>query len=409
MMWKINFKMALASLKSAKWRSFMTMLGIIIGVTSVVTTVSIGEGAKQEVLRQINQMGPNLITVRPGKAVNRDSDGNITGYNLLNVVNAGNLNEKDWQMIAKLPQASQAAPFNLVNSALVYDETTYTDAFIIGTVPNAPKLLNQELEYGTFFDEVDSSRPVAVIGKRIAERVFKENVPIGKSMEIRGTSFMVRGVFEEFVTSPLTPTVDYNNAVFIPYEASKSLTDSELQIYQILALPKDDSKTYALAESVKDTLLQTRAGQQNFTVLRQEENLAVANTILDLLTALIAGVAAVSLIVGGIGIMNIMLVSVTERTEEVGIRKAIGATNQQILGQFVIEAVVLSLAGGIIGIICSGLANYLLRIFTDLQPVITPPVIVIATGVSVLVGIIFGAAPALRAARKDPVVALRRD
>jgi putative ABC transport system permease protein len=162
------------------------------------------------------------------------------------------------------------------------------------------------------------------------------------------------------------------------------------------------------AQDVTNALKQAHGGQTDFTVLQADDNLALAGTVLGLITNVVAAIAAVSLIVGGIGIMNIMLVSVSERTHEIGVRKAVGATNKQILRQFMTEAVVLSVTGGILGVVFAILVNYLLRIFTNLQPVVTLPVVAIAVMVATVVGTIFGMAPALQASRKDPIEALRR-
>jgi putative ABC transport system permease protein len=283
---------------------------------------------------------------------------------------------------------------------------TNSEGIVIGAPEGVPEVLNQELAFGSFYKDSDS-KDAAVIGKRIAERLFQENVPVGKSFEFRGRNFIVRGVFDEFSTSPLTPATDYNNAVFIHYNISKELVGGQTHIYQILLKPTEPKNAARLARDIQGGLRAARGGQEDFTVLRQDENLALADEVLNLLTAMIAAVAGVSLLVGGIGIMNIMLVSVSERTHEIGIRKAVGATNQQILSQFILEAGVLGFVGGTLGAIFSLLVNYLLRIFTELQPVITLPVVLIATLVSLIVGVVFGATPALRAARKDPIEALR--
>lgn len=405
-MWRNYIRLALASLRSAKWRSFLTMLGIIIGVVSVVTTVSIGEGVKHQVIEQINQLGPDLITVRAGKIVNRDSSGRITGYSIFGLSGTGSLSEEDWKGIQKVDGVQTAVPMNLVPGILEASKRQYLDAFVIGAPPGVPEVLNQEISYGSFYDQ-DNIKDAAVIGKRVAEQLFQENVPIGRSFEFRGRSFIVRGVFNEFPSSPLTPTVDYNNAVFIPYTISKELTSGKTHIYQILVKPKNPEASVQLTKDIQSSLRAARAGQEDFTVLRQDENLELAGSLLNLLTAMIAAVAAISLLVGGIGIMNIMLVSVSERTREIGIRKAVGATNQQILGQFLLEAAVLGLVGGIAGAFLSVVVNYLLRIFTDVQPVITLPIVLAATFVSLIVGIVFGITPAMHAARKHPIDALR--
>lgn len=406
MMFRNDAKLAYESLKTSKWRSFMTMLGIIVGVVSVVTVVSIGEGVKHQITEQIDQLGSDLITVRSGKVVNRNSDGEITGYNALGVLTAGSLSEADWQGIQKNKEVRVTIPMNVVPGVLKTSENhTYNDGIVIGSPEGVPDALNQKLAYGGFYS--NSSKDAAVIGKRIAEKLFKENIPVGKSFEFRGKNFIVRGVFDEFAESPLTPTVDYNNAVFIPYEVSKEVANGQVNIFQILLKPSEASTSAKVAKDVHSSLLASRAGQEDFTVLQQQENFKLAGSVLDLLTTMISAVAAVSLFVGGIGIMNIMLVSVSERTREIGVRKAIGATNQQILSQFMLEAAMISFVGGVIGVIVSLIVNYCFRIFTDIQPVITVPIVLLSVAVSLIVGIVFGVMPAERAARKDPIEALR--
>ena len=404
-----NFKIAMDSITSSKWRSFLTMLGIIIGVLSVVTIVSIGEGVKKQISDQIDHLGPDLITIRPGKTVTRDASGKITGVNYLTTFSGGNaLNEGDLTTVRQSPGVASAVPMSFVTATPKVDNREFTNGFIFGTTEGLPEALNQKIAYGAFFGPDDSSKNVAVIGRHVAEQLFQETVPIGRSMQIRGQNFVVLGVFDEFQTSSLTPTTDYNSAIFIPYGVGKKLTNGQAGIQQILAKPSDPKQTIAAVQSIQTALQNSHAGQDDFTILKQEDNLAIANNILNLLTGLISGIAAISLIVGGIGIMNIMLVSVTERTREIGVRKAVGATSHQILSQFVIESAMISLVGGFVGVALSLLTNLVLRITTDLQPVITLPIMGVAVLVSLIVGVIFGAAPALKAARKDPIEALRQ-
>jgi putative ABC transport system permease protein len=406
MMFRNDLKLAMESVSSAKWRSFITMLGIVIGVISVVTIVSIGEGVKHQINEQITQLGPDLITVRSGKVVNRNSQGEITGYNVLGLISGGTLSENDWQGIQKNKDVNLTIPMNVVPGVLkANDGRVYDEAIVIGSPTGVPDVLNQELAYGGFYS--NESKDGAVIGTRIAEKLFQENVPVGKSFEFRGKNFIVRGVFEEFAESPLTPTIDYNNVVFIPYDISKEVSDGNVNIFQILLKPQSPDNANKLASDVQASLRASRAGQEDFTVLRQDENLKLAGSLLSLLTAMITAVAGISLFVGGIGIMNIMLVSVSERTKEIGIRKAVGATNQQILSQFMLEAGVISFVGGAVGVFFALILNYFFRIFTEIEPVITWPVVLLAILVSLVVGILFGIAPAVRAARKDPIEALR--
>lgn len=401
-----NFKIALDSIKSAKWRSFLTMLGIIIGVASVVTVVSIGEGVKKQVTDQITHLGSDLITVRPGKSSTTDA-GYVPGVQFTNGLISTPLLESDFKTVAETPGVKTTVPMSYITATPKTGTRAVENAFVFGTTAGLQEVLNQKVEYGAFFDESET-REVAVIGTRVAEELFQETVPTGERFEIRGKSFIVVGVFEEFDTVALTPNTDYNSAIFIPLPAAKKLVNNQLNIQQIFVKPTNASETDVVVQNISSRLLNSHGGQEDFSVLKQEDTLAISTTILDLLTGFISGIAAISLIVGGIGIMNIMIVSVTERTQEIGVRKAVGATNRQILSQFVIEAAVISFVGGVIGVITSIGMNFVLRIVTDLQPVITLPIMAIAVLVALLVGVVFGVAPALRAAHKDPIEALRR-
>jgi ABC-type antimicrobial peptide transport system permease subunit len=306
-----------------------------------------------------------------------------------------------------VPSLESTAPFARVTGVAETEDRTYTGQ-IIASTDSIPDLLNQNIEYGSFFEDSDQNKDFAVIGRRVAEELYGENIPIGKSFRVRNHTFIVRGIFEEFeASSPIFLSENYNGAIFIPYDIGRELMGGNIQIQQILAMPKDNVTNTKAVNDINRALLRAHAGQQDFTVLKAEETLALAGNVLNLLTGLIGGIAAISLLVGGIGIMNIMLVAVTERTAEIGVRKAIGATNRQILNQFLTEAVILSIVGGLIGVILSILINIVLRIVTNLQPVITFPVMGIAVAVALGVGIVFGVTPALRAARKDPIDALR--
>ncbi len=402
-----NIKLAIASIRSARWRSFLTMLGIIIGVASVVVTVSIGEGIKKQVQSQINRSGPDLITVQPGNSVTRDKDGNVVSVNVFASVASGAFNEVDWKSIRDTKGVAKAVPFNIVSGVPRYQDTTMPSGIIIGTTEQLPEVLHQDMEYGNFFAADDKNKQVVVIGKRVAEQLFQELAPIGKDVQIRGKQFVVRGVFKEFPAGSMVTNTDYNTAIFMPYDVSKEISANQVQIYQVLTKAENVEQVDATASNIRERLKSKHGGEEDFTVLKQDENLQVVGTMLNLLTAFIAGIAAISLLVGGIGIMNIMLVLVSERTREIGVRKAVGATNRQIMMQFLVESAMISLMGGFFGVLLSLLANYFIRIFTDLQPVITLPIMFISTGIALLVGVIFGTMPAVRAARKDPIECLR--
>lgn len=404
-----NVKMALQSVRSTKWRSLLTMLGVIIGIVSVVMTVGIGEGVKQEVAHQINQFGDDLITVRPGDVM-RHGSGTVANTDLLFGLNSINgLNEKDLQAIEGSKHVRLAAPMSVVPGEVKKDNRTLQNSLVLATDSDLPQALNRSIPYGDFFSPRDEQGNFAVIGRHVAQDLFDDSVPLGQSFTFRGETFVVRGMFAEFKSTPLSPVSNFNDAIFIPYKAAERLTGNTAQMYSILAKPDKPEYTDNAVTAINQGLLRVHGGQKDFSVLNQKQNLAASSDVLDLMTTMIAAIAAISLLVGGVGIMNIMLASVTERMHEIGIRKAIGATNRQILNQFVLEAAVLSLFGGVVGILLSLLGVYGLRIYTHLKPVISWQAIVIATLVSLVIGLVFGALPAIRAARKDPIEALRHE
>jgi len=239
--------------------------------------------------------------------------------------------------------------------------------------------------------------------------MFNESVPLGRTFLFHGRSFIVVGIFNAFNTTPLSQQANFNNAIFIPNNVAESLTNNTAPTYEIFARPTVSDKTTTVAAAIRNRLNAAHGGQSGLEVLTGNQNISANDNILELLTRLIAGVAAISLLVGGVGIMNVMLVSVAERTHEIGIRKAVGATNLQILSQFMIEATILSLGGGIIGIVLSYAIDAGLRLATTLQPSISWQIVVGATAVTLLIGIIFGSVPAFKAARKHPIEALRSE
>lgn len=404
-MWSGNFSSALASLKIYKWRSFLTMLGIIIGVASVVTMVSLGEGLKKQVVGQINQLGSDVITVRSGRLV---GDGaNQAGINILAFLSTSTLTDKDVESIKKLPSVQAVVPINFVTNSAATENRRLDNLFVVGTSGDMAELLNQKVVYGSFFDDESSSGNNVVVGSNVAHQLLGKLNPVGRSLKISGQEFIVAGVLQQSSGGLLSiAQTDFNSAVFMRQDAAIALTQGRTNILQILAKSKDPNLDSAVRD-IEIALQKNHAGNSDFSVLKQYELLNIASGVVNTITRFISAVAAVSLLVGGIGIMAIMLVSVSERTREIGVRKAVGATNRQILNQFLTEGLVLSIGGGVIGILMSLAINGLLRLYTDLEPVVNLTVLGLAAGISVAVGIIFGVAPAAKAARKSPIDALR--
>lgn len=405
-----NFRMALAGVRSSKWRSLLTMLGVIIGVVSVVTVVGIGEGLKRQVSRQIDHFGSDLITVRPG-VIDIDGANRVLGTSdvLFGLDALGGFGVADVEAVQNAPGVKIVAPLGVVPGAVQAGEHSLRGGVVVASSSQLPAVLNQSLKFGEFWDAKSEDSHFAVIGRQVAETLFRDQSPLGRTFIFRGQTFMVRGVLDDFKNLPLSPTTEFNNAIFIPYKSAARLTNNNSHLYVMLAKPADGTPIGQAANAITDALREAHGGETDFTVLTPQDNIASSSRLLQQLTVWIMAVAAIALLVGGVGLMNIMLVSVTERMHEIGVRKAIGATSRQILGQFMLEAVVLSLIGGVLGVLFSLATLGLLRAYSDFEPVVSWQAVVVSAGVALVVGVVFGTLPALKAARKDPIEALRHE
>ncbi|HVU59602.1 MAG TPA: ABC transporter permease [Candidatus Saccharimonadales bacterium] len=406
-----NIKTAVRSLRRNRARSLLTMFGIIIGVVSVTLAVGISEGVKQQIDAQTQHLGSDLITIRPGQLLHGSGLGSLQQLGVTNGLSAGgSLGSNDVAVVQQTPGVAQAVPLSLVSGGVRSNERAEpATALVIGTTAGLPAMLRQSLAYGTFFGSDGTAMDKVVIGQDVARSLFDENVPLGQTVTILGRPFIVIGIFNTFQTAPLSIDADFNNAVFIPYDTALTMTHNNSPLYEILARPADITQTTTVVSRLRGRLLAAHGGQADVTVLQQDQTMAVTNAILELLTGLVIGVAAVAFVVGGIGIMNMMLVSVTERMHEIGIRKAIGATTRQIMMQFITEAAILSITGGVVAIAIAYAVEGLLALFTGPVLAITWQAALFAFLPSIVVGIIFGSAPALKAARKDPIAALRNE
>ncbi|RAM51857.1 MAG: ABC transporter permease [Hapalosiphonaceae cyanobacterium JJU2] len=398
-----SIKMAGKTLLSNKLRSTLTMLGIVIGNASVIAMIGIGEAGQKYVNKQLESLGPNVLFVIPGnqetQRISRDTPKTLV------------LADAD-AIATQVPTVSGVAP-ELNSRQVVNYRSRNTDVNIIGTTPSFLQVRDFETAKGRFFTDIDIKRnnQVVVLGANLAERFFGTSNPIGQQLRIKNGSFQIIGVLTAKGSSL---GADYDEAALIPLTTSASRLVGENSPYGIglayIVVSARDANSVDAAEFQITNLLRQRhniSSEDDFTIRTQKDAMQTIGQITSALTIMLAAIAAISLIVGGIGIMNIMLVSVTERTQEIGLRKAIGATQQDILLQFIIEAVILSAAGGLIGTAIGVGGILLVAALTPLDAGLSVVAISLTVGVSGGIGLFFGVVPARRAAQLDPIVALR--
>ncbi|HEY4588366.1 MAG TPA: ABC transporter permease [Thermoanaerobaculia bacterium] len=400
-----NFRIALAALRANLMRSILTTLGIIIGVAAVVAVVSIVQGLQYTITEQLQGVGATFIAVSP-----KQDRGNFPGVAARQV----KLTSEDAQAIAeKVPGVKLMSPFILGRAAVKYRDRKHNPFMIIGATENYQDVTNQTVDRGRFFSQVDleNHRKVTVIGPKIADELNLGPNPLGKEIYIDIYPATVIGVMEK---KGQNLGMDFDDIVYVPFDSAVNLfgrnTADQVQIRLTATSPER-------VEQVKDgvgRLLRQRhkipaAEPDDFEVQTQDEILKTVNKVLGSVTAVVGGVVGIALLVGGIGIMNIMLVSVTERTREIGVRKAVGARRQDVLLQFLIEAITLSLIGGGIGLALGyGLGALVAKLIPGFPPAHVPLWAVgLALGFSAGVGVFFGIYPAAKASRLDPIEALR--
>lgn len=389
------FRLSQEAIFANKLRSALTAFGIIIGVAAIIMLVSIGSGLQSYVSAQFAKLGSNSIFILPGKVQFGSGGGPPRSINKLtfDIVNRlERQKSQDISIILPVIEISATASYRS-NSKITTLAATKTDYFSISDI---------KTQNGRIFSDADdrANRKVAVIGQSIAKDLYKTQNPIGQTLLISKKPFRVIGVL---APQGNVAGVDIDNQVLIPLNAGRILTGAD-QVNEIL-VRTSSTATIPQAKAQVEKILLRSLSEDDFTIMTQEQLLASVTSILSFITIALGGIAAISLIVGGVGISNIMLVSVTERTREIGLRKAVGAKPSDILGQFLVEAVILSLAGGMVGLTLGYLGS--LAMSTLIQTTIPLWSVALALGFSSAVGIVFGVAPAYRASRLDPIVALR--
>jgi putative ABC transport system permease protein len=400
-----SLNMATKTLVSNKLRSGLTMLGIIIGNASVIAMIGVGEGTQKLAQDQFKSLGPNTLFILPGspKAQNIRSGGTPPTLVL-----------SDARAIARqVPAVAGVSPVLQNSSVITYGSTT-TTTILQGVTKEYPFVRNFAVDKGRFVTDLDvrGDKQIAAIGTDLAQRLFGSQNPLGKQIRVGNLSFDIVGVMESKGSSFGS---NQDDTLFIPITTMSKRVIGRTSPFglrvSLIAVSAKDSESMDAAEFQITNLLRRRhkiVNEDDFTVRNQKDALTIVTTITNALTMLLGAIAGISLLVGGIGVMNIMLVSVTERTQEIGLRKAIGATQKDILIQFTIEAIILSTIGGIIGTLI-GIGGVVIA--TKISPLkdasISPAAIILAVSVSGGIGLFFGVVPARQAARLDPIEALR--
>lgn len=398
-----SIQMAGKTLMLNKLRSGLTMLGIIIGNASVIATIGIGEGAQQYVNEQVQGLGSNLLFVQPGspKAQNRP------------VVRPETLVLEDAEAIAsQVPSVKQVAPQINGNERVTYRSENFSTR-LVGTTPEFLAVRNFDIARGRFFNDLDLHRnqQVAVLGPEVAQILFANRNPLGEKIRIKNRSFLVIGVMQ---SKGSTFSSNQDETVYLPLTTMANRISGNSSVYgtnvSFISISVENYSDLPKAQFQVENLLRLRhkvIEEDDFVVQNQQDLENIAGSVTGALTLVLGLVASISLFVGGIGIMNIMLVSVKERTQEIGLRKAVGASEKDILFQFTIEAVILSLSGGFVGIVLGMSMIFLISVLSPFDAGFSLLATIVSTGISGAIGLFFGIFPAKQASKLDAIVALR--
>jgi putative ABC transport system permease protein len=397
-------RMAMQGLISNRLRSLLTMLGITIGVASVIVLVAVGHGSAVKVNSQIESLGTNTLTVMPGGGFGFGRRGGpASTQQALTLKDVAALEDKQ-----QAPDILTVAPVvNDASATISYNGTSYTPSEFVGTTPSYASARDEQIETGAFFSAQDNrdQQRYLVVGPTVVTNLFNGQNPVGLTVKVNGVSFEVVGVLKSKGTNGIQ---DQDDIAIAPLMTTRSLlTGTTTGLSQIVIQARSSKAVDAAAAEIDSILApgHTSNGSASYRVLNQASLLATTNATNHVFTVLLATVAAISLLVGGIGVMNIMLVTVTERTREIGIRKAIGARRIDILGQFLSEAALISVLGGVLGVLF-GLVGSRFKI-VGVQPAVQLYAVALAFSVGVAVGVFFGFYPANRAAALRPIDALR--
>lgn len=399
---------AIDSLRSTRTRSLLTMLGIGIGIASITFILSLSSGATKIVTDQVQQLDGNIAIIRPGVTTSTPRIDDVTAPNTLGFATS-HLTEEDLKSLRSVPNIEAIAPIMTLGGTIKSGASTApARTSIVATTPELLSTADIDVRDGQFIDSVANPDTV-VIGSQLSIDLFGTSQSIGHNLTIRGHDFTVIGILKR-TNKPINyNNIDFDRAAIIGLEAGKTLHQNALQLQQINIKASSADKLAGAVQGIEKTLHKNHRGEPDYTVLSGTQVAQPTSQLFYTFAATMAAIATVSLVVGGIGIMNIMLVAVAERTREIGIRKSVGASHRHITWQFLIESLALSLGGGIGGYIAGYLFAFIVsRSLLTFDPIFSWEIAGIAIGISVVIGTLFGLYPALRAARKHPIEALRQ-
>ncbi len=398
-----HIQTAQQSLKRNRLRTALTTLGIAIGIASVTTILALAQGVTQSVSRQVDAVGGNVAVIRPDAETSAARNANPLS---LQQYATSSLRESDLKLIRDAADGLRVAPIMTLETTLSTRDDDSTVGTIVGTSTDLAETADIPLLEGEFIRDAAPITP-ATIGQELALDLYGEENPIGKTFSVRDTSFVVVGTFERLDSPVNYNGIDFDQTVIVRLSDAKKLNGGQVQLQQINIVAESSQDLQAALGTIETELVEAHGGT-DFRIVSGEDVAAPTSQLFTLLTRVMIAIAAISLVVGGIGIMNIMLVSVAERTREIGIRKSVGASSQTILTQFLIESLMLSLIGGVLGLLLGVALAYGLGSVLYFTPVFTGLIVVAGLGLAVLVGAGFGMYPAARAARKDPIESLRQ-
>lgn len=394
------------SIRSNRTRSVLTVLGVTLGIACITAIMSLSYGVSSIVTSQVEQLEGNISVIRPGtQKTDRNLEDTISDFTSQSFI-ATVFTQRDYESITDIEGVVASAPLMAVGGSVSSMDEKLDNVPIVATTPDLADISDLEVSEGGFIDSV-SNLNTAVLGSQASVDLFGTDLSIGKTIQVKGRQFTVIGVLKQHSEPIHYNNFDANRTVFVSLEAGKSFNQGIAQIQQINIKAEDRESLEGVNELAFEALRESRSGEEDFSILTGETIAEPTNELFRIIQSTAYAISAVSLLIGGIGIMNIMLVGVAERTREIGIRKSVGASNYHITLQFLIESLAMSLLGGVFGVLLGFAMSFIISLIIPVVPGFDWNIPLIAFGISAGIGTVFGIYPAIRAARKNPIESLR--